>query len=88
MTTLLAKPTAQVCATGIRFSGERLIVALNDGRELTVPYKKISWLKWLAAATPKQRTGWTLEPGGHAVYWSQLDDGFEVCHLLGTDSLA
>lgn len=82
------KETAQVHAIGIRFSGERLIVELSDGRELVVPYKKITWLKWLAAATPKQRADWSLEPGGHAVYWNQLDDGFEICHLLAMESLA
>lgn len=88
MTTLLAKQTWQVYARRVRFVGERLIVELSDGRELALPYKKIPWLKWLAAATPKQRADWSLEPGGHAVYWKQLDDGFEICHLLAMESLA
>jgi hypothetical protein len=42
----------------------------------------VPWLKWLAKATPKQRANWTIEPGGFAIYWSDLDDGIEVCHLL------
>lgn len=88
MTTLLARQTEPVQAKGIRFSGEHLCVALSDGRELAVPYKKIPWLRWLAGATPKQRADWSLEPGGFAIYWRQLDDGVELCHLLAMESLA
>ncbi len=88
MNTLIAKTTDAVSAENVRFEGERLIVTLSDWRELSVPYKKISWLKWLAKASPKQRADWSLEPGGYAIYWEQLDDGVEICHLLGTESLS
>ncbi len=87
MNTLIAKTTDAVSAENVRFEGERLIVTLSDWRELSVPYKKIPWLKWLAKATPKQRADWSLEPGGYAIYWEQLDDGVEICHLLGTENL-
>ncbi len=88
MNTLLEKQTDAVSAEAVRFTGERLIVALSDGRELSVPYKKIAWLRWLAKATPKQRANWSLEPGGYAIFWDDLDDGVEICHLLGMESLA
>ena len=87
MNTLLDKPTEAVRARDVSFAGDRLRIELSDGRELSVPYKKIPWLKWLAKATPKQRAGWSLEPGGYAIYWEQLDDGVEICHLLGTQNL-
>ena len=87
MNTLLDKTTEAVRARGVSFAGDRLRIELSDGRELSVPYKKIPWLKWLARATPKQRAGWSLEPGGYAIYWEQLDDGVEICHLLGMESL-
>ena len=87
MNTLLDKTTEAVRARDVSFADDRLCIELSDGRQLSVPYKKIPWLKWLAKATPKQRAGWSLEPGGYAVYWEQLDDGFEICHLLGTGSL-
>lgn len=88
MNTLAAnKASDAVAAQNVRFSGDRLIVELSDGRELSVPYKKISWLRWLAKATPKQRAAWLLEPGGYAIYWDELDDGVEICHLLGMESL-
>ncbi len=88
MNTLIARATQAVAAESVRFSGERLIVQLSDGRELSVPYKTLPWLKWLARATPRQRAAWSLEPGGYAIYWEQLDDGIEICHLLGMESLA
>ena len=88
MTTLIAKQAEPVRARGVRFAGNRLLVELSDGRELAVPYKKVPWLKWLAKASPRQRADWSLEPGGYAVYWNQLDDGIEICHLLAMDSLA
>jgi len=87
MNTLLDKTTEAVQARGVSFVGDRLCIELSDGRELSVPYKKIPWLKWLARATPKQRARWSLEPGGYAIYWEQLDDGVEICHLLGMESL-
>ena len=87
MNTLLDKPTEVVQARDVSFADDRLHIELSDGRELSVPYKKIPWLKWLAKATPKQRAGWSLEPGGYAIYWEQLDDGVEICHLLGMESL-
>ena len=87
MNTLLDKTTEVVQARDVSFAGDRLRIELSDGRELSVPYKKIPWLKWLAKATPRQRAGWSLEPGGYAIYWEQLDDGVEICHLLGMESL-
>jgi hypothetical protein len=87
MNTLLDKTTEAVQARDVSFAGDRLRIELSDGRELSVPYKKIPWLKWLAKATPKQRAGWSLEPGGYAIYWEQLDDGVEICHLLGMERL-
>jgi len=87
MNTSIAKQSEAVSAENVRVSGERLVVELSDGRELSVPYKKIPWLKWLAKAPPKQRADWALEPGGYAIYWNQLDDGVEIRHLLGMESL-
>lgn len=79
--------TDRVQVTAVRFDGNLLFVSLSDGREISVPLNKIKWLKWLAKATPDQRARWTIEPGGFAVYWEDLDDGIELCHLLGPKPL-
>lgn len=88
MNTLTAKTTEQVHAKDVRFTNGALHVRLDDGREVSLPLAEVSWLKWLAKATPKQRANWSLEPGGFAIYWSDLDDGIEVCHLLDTQPIA
>ena len=82
MTALTGKPTQQVRAKGVRFTGNLLHVRLEDGREISLPLNEVPWLKWLAKATSKQRAKWSLEPGGFAIYWPDLHDGIEVCHLL------
>ncbi len=82
MNTLTAKKSESVRAESVRFTGGVLRVGLDDGREVSLPLNEVPWLKWLAKATPKQRANWTIEPGGFAIYWPDLDDGIEVCHLL------
>jgi len=88
MSTLTAKAAEQVQAESVRFTTGKLHVQLNDGREISLPLAEVPWLKWLAKATPKHRANWSLEPGGFAIYWPDLDDGIEVCHLLNSQAIA
>ena len=78
----------QLGATAVRFIGNVLSLSLNDGRELNVPIDKIEWLSWLKNATAEQRSKWSIEPNGFAIYWEELDDGIEICHLLDMQPLA
>lgn len=77
----------QVAATKVRFEENLLHISLSDGREVSLPLDRIEWLQWLAQATSAQRANWSLEPGGYAVYWEDLDDGIEVCHILAMEPL-
>ena len=88
MNTLTVKTAEQVRAKSVRFTGKAIRVRFDDGREVSLPFNEVPWLKWLAKATPKQRANWTIEPGGFAIYWPDLDDGVEVCHLLDSMPLA
>jgi len=88
MITLANKTTERVKAIGVRFVENILFVSLADGREISVPIDRVDWLNWLAKATPEQRAQWSLEPGGYAIYWDDLDDGVEICHLLGMQPVA
>lgn len=89
MPTLAGKVvTEQVAATNVRFDGNVLHVSLRDGREVSLPIDRIEWLDWLAKATPQQREKWSLEPGGYAIYWEDLDDGIEIEHILTLEPLA
>jgi len=78
----------QVAATNVRFEKNVLYVTLSDGREVSLPIDRIEWLEWLAKATTEQREKWSLEPGGYAIYWEELDDGIEVGHILAMEPLA
>ena len=79
--------TTQVAATGVRFVGNMLYVSLSDGREISIPMDRVEWLRWLVKATTEQRAKWSLEPGGFAIYWEELDDGIEVSRLLDMQPL-
>ena len=87
MNTFTAKSATSVRAKGVGFTKRTLLVSLDDGREISLPLDDVSWLKWLAKATPKQQANWKLEPGGFAIYWPDLDDGIEVCHLLTNEPI-
>jgi hypothetical protein len=78
----------QVQAKRVHFEGNTLHILLSDGREISLPIDQVDWLKWLANASPEQRSKWTVEPGGFAVYWEELDDGLEIEHLLSLQPLA
>jgi len=83
-----AKTNEQVRAQSARVTANTLCVRLDDCQEISLPFTEVSWLKWLAKATPRQRANWSLEPGGFAIYWPDLDDGIEVCHLLDSQPIA
>ena len=78
----------QVQATAVHIQNNVLQVSLNDGRALPLPLGQVTWLQWLANATPQQQANWSIEPGGFAIYWDDLDDGLEVAHLLALTVLA
>jgi hypothetical protein len=77
----------QVEATDVQIRDDILQVSLSDGRIISVPLAKITWLQWLHNATPEQQANWAIEPGGFAIYWDDLDDGVEVAHLLTLTTL-
>jgi hypothetical protein len=88
MLTLTNRTVEQVRACDVRFVGNMLYVSLSDGREIGVPIDRVEWLDWLARATPEQQARWSIEPGGFAIYWEDLDDGFEISHVLEMQPVA
>ncbi len=88
MRTLANRRTKQVRATGVRFVSDVVYVVLSDGREVALNLRRVAWLRWLRKATAAQRAAWSIKPGGFAVYWNELDDGIEVCHILGTQPIS
>lgn len=66
-------------ASGVTFPGERMLISLVDGRELTVP---LSWFPRLQSATEAQRRDWRLIGGGIGIYWPALDEDISLENLL------
>ena len=88
MLTLAHKAMEEVRAQGVRFTDDKIYVLLSDGREIGLPLGRIEWLSWLEQASPEQRARWSIEPGGFAIYWEDLDNGFEIRHILELQPLA
>ena len=78
----MPRPDAGVAAVDVMVSGDALRVMLSDGRIVETPLAAFPWFGWLREASPLQLANWSLEPGGFAIYWPDLDDGVEVPHLL------
>jgi len=66
-------------ATGVSFSDGVFRVALDDGRELSVP---LAWFPRLLHATPEQRLHWELIGIGQGIHWPELDEDISVEGIL------
>lgn len=74
----VVSPTA-VLALNVRFTDDALIVALSDGREVSVP---LEWFPRLRDATPEQRNNWRLIAKGIGIHWEDVDEDISVATLL------
>lgn len=79
-TTSKVSPTS-VLALGVRFTEDALIVALSDGREISVP---LEWFPRLRDAAPRQRKNWRLIAKGIGIHWEDVDEDISVASLLST----
>jgi hypothetical protein len=70
---------ANLRAVDLWFSGDRLYVRLNDGREVGVP---LQWYPKLLNANTQQRSGWRLIGNGIGIHWEELDEDISVKHML------
>ena len=71
--------TKSVLATAVECTEHEIIVALSDGRSLSVP---IVWFPRLANATPAERADYELLGNGEGVHWTQVDEDISVSGLL------
>ena len=69
---------ADIRVRDVAVSEDELVVALMDGRTITVP---LAWYPWLVEGTPEQRAKWELAGAGYGVHWPELDED------LGTEGL-
>jgi len=66
-------------ATHLWFERGRLVVQLQDGRELACP---LTFFPRLAAASAEDLADWRLLGGGTGIHWSRLDEDLSIEGLL------
>lgn len=72
-------PNADERVRDVCVTDDQLIVALADGRTISVP---LAWYPRLAAATPRQRANWTRAGAGFGIHWPDLDEDLTTEGLL------
>ena len=77
MTTLTLE--TEPIAHQVFITEDNLIVALVDGRSLSIP---LAWYPRLQHATLQERQNWELLGGGYAIAWADLDEHIGVEGLL------
>jgi hypothetical protein len=63
----------------VEFTEESLVVALKDGRRISVP---IEWYPRLARASAAERSNWQICGGGYGIHWPDLDEDLSTEGLL------
>ena len=76
-TSSLATETA--AAKHVKVTERALVVALRDGRSVSVP---IEWYPRLAEGRPNERRHWELIGPGIGIHWPDLDEDISVEGLL------
>ena len=66
-------------ATKVWFSGKKLFVLLEDGREIGVP---LEWFPKLRDADAEDLDKWRLIGDGVGIHWETLDEDLSVQGLL------
>ena len=66
-------------AINLSFTDDKMIIFLEDGRELAIP---LEWFSTLRNATKKQLENWRLIGKGEGIHWEDLDEDISVECLL------
>ena len=66
-------------AIDIVFENSKMIVFLEDGRELSIP---LEWFPRLREATTEQLNKWRFIGNGEGVHWSAIDEDISIENLL------
>ena len=71
--------TKSTNATEVWFTDLKMLVRLEDGREIAVP---VDWFPRLRDASEKERNNWRLIGGGEGIHWESIDEDILVEELL------
>jgi len=65
--------------SSVSFTADSLIVALMDGRIISVP---LAWYPRLLHASKEQLSNWKIAGGGYGIHWPDLDEDLSTEGLL------
>jgi hypothetical protein len=66
-------------AVNITFTDSKMVVFLEDGRELTIP---LEWFPRLRKATAAQLKNWRFIGKGEGVHWEEIEEDLSIENLL------
>jgi hypothetical protein len=66
-------------ALSVDVTDDSLMVALSDGRNISVP---LAWFPRLSHGSNAERKNWRLIGSGEGIHWSDLDEDVSVENLL------
>ncbi|MAZ27153.1 MAG: hypothetical protein CL868_08775 [Cytophagaceae bacterium] len=66
-------------AVEVSFSQNKMIILLEDGRELAIP---LDWFPRLRNASPEQLKNWRFIGNGEGLHWEELDEDISVENLI------
>jgi hypothetical protein len=64
---------------GVEVTEDNLVVALMDGRTISVP---LAWYPRLVHASAPQRRNWQVAGGGYGIHWPDIDEDLSTEGLL------
>lgn len=73
------EPKPGEAVKSVRVDEYDLVVALMDGRVISVP---LAWFPRLLHATPEQRSNWRVAGGGFGIHWPDIDEDISTAGLL------
>lgn len=66
-------------AINVAFENSKMIVFLEDGRELSIP---LEWFPRLRKANEEQLNKWRLIGKGEGIHWEEIDEDISIENLL------
>jgi hypothetical protein len=66
-------------AVNLSFTEDKMVVYLEDGREISVP---LEWFVKLRNANKEQLENWRLIGNGEGIHWEDLDEDLLVENLI------
>jgi Protein of unknown function (DUF2442) len=66
-------------AVDVLFSDSKMILFLEDGRELSIP---LEWFPRLRQATQNQLNKWRFIGNGEGIHWDEIDEDISVEALM------